>query len=175
MKKKVADKCPPLLYNGAISFLEHLMKFILEKSRYLAIVGVISLLVAAVAAFAWGTFKTVQTVMLVIESMGRDPAITVEFIEIVDSFLIATAILIFTVSLYELFIGEINVPEWMLAHNLYELKAKLSSMVVLVMGVKFVQKVLDAKDPAGLLQTGIAIAVVSAVLIAFGYFGNKKD
>jgi len=38
-----------------------------------------------------------------------------------------------------------------------------------------VQKVLDAKDPAGLLQTGIAIAVVSAVLIAFGYFGNKKD
>ena len=149
------------------------MKYILEKSRYLAIVGVISLLVAAVAAFAWGTLKTAGTVMLVIESMGKDPAITIEFIEIVDSFLIATAILIFTVSLYELFIGEINVPEWMLARNLSELKTKLSSMVVLVMGVKFLEKLLDAKNTNELLQTGVAIAIVSAVLIAFGYFGKK--
>ncbi len=149
------------------------MKTILEKSRYLAIVGVISLLVAAVAAFAWGTLKTVRTVMLVIESLGADAGITIEFIEIIDSFLIATAILIFTVSLYELFIGKVNVPEWMLAHNLYELKSKLSSMVVLVMGVKFLEKVLDVKDSADLLRIGIAIAVVSAVLIAFGYFGKK--
>ena len=149
------------------------MKFALEKSRYLAVIGVVSLLVAAIAAFAWGTLKTFHAVMLVIESLGTDPAIIIEFIEIVDGFLVATAILIFTVSLYELFIGEINVPEWMLAHNLYELKAKLSSMIVLVMGVKFVQKVLEVKNTTDLLQTGIAIAVVSAVLIAFGYFGKK--
>ena len=150
------------------------MKFILEKSRYLAIVGVISLLAAAIAAFAWGTFETYHVVMLVIGSLGKDPAIAVEFIEIVDSFLIATAILIFTISLYELFIADIDVPEWMVAHDLYELKSKLSSMVVLVMGVKFVQKVLDVKDPSDLLQTGLAIAVVSAVLIAFSYFGKKN-
>ncbi len=151
------------------------MKTILEKSRYLAIVGVISLLVAAVAAFAWGTLKTVHAVLLVIETLGSDAAITIEFIEIVDSFLIATAILIFAASLYELFIADINVPDWMVAHNLYELKGKLSSMVVLVMGVKFLQKLVEVKDTTELMQTGIAIAVVSAVLIAFGYFGNKKD
>ena len=149
------------------------MKTILEKSRYLATVGVISLLFASAAAFAWGALKTVHVVMLVIESRGADAAITVEFIEIVDSFLIATAILIFTVSLYELFIGEINIPEWMLAHNLYELKAKLSSMIVLVMAVKFLQKLLDTKDANDLLLRGLATAVMSAVLIAFGYFGKK--
>jgi uncharacterized membrane protein YqhA len=75
--------------------------------------------------------------------------------------------------LYELFIGEINVPEWMLAHNLYELKAKLSSMIVLVMAVKFLQKLLDTKDANDLLLRGLATAVMSAVLIAFGYFGKK--
>lgn len=150
------------------------MKTILEKSRYLAIVGVISLLVAAVAAFAWGTLKTVHAVLLVIETLGSDAAITIEFIEIVDSFLIATAILIFAVSLYELFIGDLDLPEWMLAHNLYELKAKLSSMVVLVMGVKFLQKLVDYKDTADLLRVGLSIAAVSAVLIAFGYFGKKE-
>jgi uncharacterized membrane protein YqhA len=149
------------------------MKIILEKSRYLAMVGVISLLLASVAAFAWGALKTAHVVMLVIESLGADAAITVKFIEIVDAFLIATAILIFTVSLYELFIGEINVPEWMLAHNLYELKAKLSSMIVLVMAVKFLRKLIEVKDANEVLLSGLATAVVSAVLIAFGYFGKK--
>lgn len=151
------------------------MKVILEKSRYLALVGVISLLIAAVAAFAWGMLRTIHAVMLVIESLGADAAITIEFVEIIDTFLIATAILIFTVSLYELFIGGIDVPEWMLAHNLYELKGKLSSMVVLVMGVKFLQKLVEVKDASELMRIGIAIAVVSAALIAFGYLGNKKD
>ena len=150
------------------------MKNILEKSRYLAIIGIVSLLVAALAAFGWGTLRTVHAVILVIESLGTDVAITIEFIEIVDSFLIATAILIFAVSLYELFIGDLDLPEWMLAHNLYELKAKLSSMVVLVMGVKFLQKLVDYKDTADLLRVGLSIAAVSAVLIAFGYFGKKE-
>ncbi|MBI5297198.1 MAG: YqhA family protein [Chloroflexi bacterium] len=149
------------------------MKTILEKSRYLAFIGIVSLLVAALAAFAWGTLKTFHTVMLVIASLGTDAAITIEFIEIVDSFLIATAILIFAVSLYELFIGDIDLPEWMLAHNLHDLKAKLSSMVVLVMGVKFLQKLVDYKDAEDLLRVGLSIAAVSAVLIAFGYFGKK--
>jgi uncharacterized membrane protein YqhA len=149
------------------------MKFILEKSKYLALIGVIALLFAAVAAFAWGTLKTVDTVSLVVSSLGRDKAITVELIEIVDSFLIATALLIFSVSLYELFIDKLDLPEWMLAHDLHELKTKLSSMVVLVMAVKFLEKMLDVKDAASLLQIGAAITLMSAVLIAFGYFGKK--
>jgi uncharacterized membrane protein YqhA len=151
------------------------MKFILERSKYLALVGVIALLFAAVAAFAWGTLKTVDTVSLVISTLGRDKAITVELIEIVDSFLIATALLIFSVSMYELFIDKLDLPEWMLAHDLHELKTKLSSMVVLVMAVKFLEKLLDVKDAASLLQIGAAITLMSAVLIAFGYFGKKDQ
>jgi len=149
------------------------MKFILERSKYLALIGVVSLLFAAIAAFAWGTLKTVDTISLVVSSLGRDKAITVELIEIVDSFLIATALLIFTVSLYELFINKLDLPEWMLAHNLYELKTKLSSIIVLVMAVKFLEKLLDVKDTVGLMQISVAITLISAVLIAFGYFGKK--
>jgi uncharacterized membrane protein YqhA len=149
------------------------MKTILERSRYLAFIGVLSLLVASIAAFLWGAFKTFSVVMLVISSLGSDKGITIGFIEIVDSFLIATAILMFTVSLYELFIGEINAPEWMLAHNLYELKGKLSSMIVLVMAVKFLEMFMQGGDAQALLFKSIAVTLVSAVLIAFGYFGKK--
>jgi uncharacterized membrane protein YqhA len=149
------------------------MKYVLERSKYLALIGVIALLFAAIAAFVWGTLKTVDTISLVLSSLGRDKAITVELIEIVDSFLIATALLIFSVSLYELFIDKLELPDWMLAHDLYDLKTKLSSMIVLVMAVKFLEKLLDVKDPEALLQIGAATALMSAVLIAFGYFGKK--
>jgi len=149
------------------------LKTILEKSRYLAIIGVISLLIAALAAFAWGTLKTINTILLMIQSAGKDAGITIDLIEIMDSFLIATALLIFAASLYELFIGKLQLPDWMPAHNLYELKTKLSSMIVLVMVVKFLEKLLALKDAEALLQTGIATALVSAALIAFGYFGKK--
>ncbi|HNC09625.1 MAG TPA: YqhA family protein [Anaerolineales bacterium] len=149
------------------------MKSILERSRYLALIGIISLLVASFAAFIWGTIKTVFTTLLVIQTLGKDSTITIELIELIDIFLIATTILIFAASLYELFIGKLDMPEWMLAHDLYELKSKLSSMIVLVMAVKFLQKMIDVKDTQELLQRGIATALVSAVLIAFGYFGKK--
>lgn len=149
------------------------MKGILERSRYLAIIGVISLLLASFAAFIWGTIRTVSATLLVIRTLGNDVSITVELIEIIDTFLIATAILIFAASLYELFIGKLDMPGWMLAHDLYELKAKLSSMIVLVMGVKFLQKLIEVKDATELMHRGIATAVVMAVLIAFGYFGKK--
>ena len=149
------------------------MKIILERSRYLAIVGVLSLLMASLAAFAWGVLKTYNVLILIVSSLGADKAITIKLIELVDGFLVATAILIVTVSLYELFIGEINVPEWMLAHNLYELKGKLSSMIVLVMAVKFLEMFMEAEDANELLLRAVAVTLVSAVLIAFGYFGKK--
>jgi uncharacterized membrane protein YqhA len=149
------------------------MSKFLEKTRYLAIIGVLGLIVAALAAFVWGVFQTFHAVTLIIESLGADAGITVALIEIVDSFLIATTFLIFSVNLYELFIADIDVPEWMVAHDLHELKAKLSSMIVMVMAVKFLEKLVDVKDYGNLLQFGAAVSLVSAVLIAFGYFGHK--
>jgi uncharacterized membrane protein YqhA len=149
------------------------MKIILERSRYLAIIGVLCLLLASLAAFAWGALKTYNVLILIVSSLGTDKAIAIKLIEIVDAFLVATAILIVTVSLYELFIGEINVPEWMLAHSLYELKGKLSSMIVLVMAVKFLEMFMEAKDANELLLRAAAVTLVSAMLIAFGYFGKK--
>lgn len=50
------------------------MKTILEKSRYLALIGIIPLLVASVAAFAWGLMQTVQVVILGFSSSGTDKA-----------------------------------------------------------------------------------------------------
>ena len=150
------------------------MKKILESSRYLTIIGVLALLFAALAAFVWGIFQTWHAVSMIIESRGVDIGITIALIEIVDSFLIATTLLIFSVNLYELFIEDVNIPTWMEAHDLYDLKTKLSSMIVLVMAVKFVEKLVDVKNYSDVLQFGAAITLVSGILIAFSYFGHKN-
>ena len=147
---------------------------LLEKTRYLALVGITSLLLASVAAFGWGAVKTFNVITLIITSYGKDSYIAVSLIELVDSFLIAIALLIFSVSLYELFVGELNLPDWMLAHNLHELKTKLSSVIVLVMAVKFLEHLVEWKNPNDSLFFAIAVSVVAATLIAFSYFGEKN-
>lgn len=109
------------------------MKTVVEKSRYLALIGVIGLLIAAIAAFGWGFYKTCLLVYEVTIGLSASTSVIVDLEKIVDFFLIATTLLIFAASLYELFIAEIDVPDWMIAHNLYELKSKLSSMIVLIL------------------------------------------
>lgn len=147
---------------------------LLEKTRYLAFIGITSLLLASVAAFGWGAVKTFNVITLIITSYGKDSYIAVSLIELVDSFLIAIALLIFSVSMYELFVGKLSLPDWMLAHNLHELKTKLSSVIVLVMTVKFLEHLVEWKNPNDSLFFAIAISVVAATLIAFSYFGEKN-
>ncbi|MBA4386096.1 MAG: hypothetical protein C0410_15275 [Anaerolinea sp.] len=147
---------------------------LMEKTRYLGYIGVISLLFAALAALGWGVVKTVNAISVIITSYGKDPYIAVLLIELVDSFLIATALYVFSVSMYELFISKLTLPNWMLAHDLHELKDKLGGVIILVMVVKFLEHLVEWKDPNASLFFAISVAVVSASLIALGYFGRKE-
>jgi uncharacterized membrane protein YqhA len=146
---------------------------LLEKSRYVSVIGILSLLLASVTAFGWGAVKTVHAILVIVTSYGQDPYIAVMLIELVDSFLISTALFVFAVSMYEMFIDKLALPSWMLANNLPELKEKLGGVIILVMVVKFLEHLVDWKDPSGSLFFAIAVAVVSAALIALSRFGGK--
>ena len=89
--------------------------------------------------------------------------------------MIATVLFVVAVSLFEMFIGGLDVSEWMIAHNLYELKSKLAGVVILVMAMKFLEKLFEWKAPQDMLYFGLAIAVVSAALIVMIYFNKNKD
>ncbi len=147
----------------------------MDKTRYLVIIAVLGLLVTTLVAFGLGMLKTVDVAILIFGSRGEDAAVTVKLLEVVDSFLVATTMLIFALSLYELFIAELHVPDWMVAHNLHDLKTRLSSMIVLVMAVKFVEKLAESKDALGTLFYALAITAVSATLIAFATFREKDN
>ena len=149
------------------------MRKILKYSRYLSLIAVIALLAAALAAFGWGITRTVEAVSRIIASLGQDASIIILLVEIVDAFLVAMALLIFSVGVYELFIGELDVPAWMKIHDLHDLKTRLGSILVLVMAVKFLEKLAEWKNAQDTLHFALAITLISAVLITFGFFREK--
>jgi uncharacterized membrane protein YqhA len=150
-----------------------MMKSLLEKSKYLVLIAVIASLAAAVAAFLWGAARAFTVIVHLVSSLGKDPMLAIDFIKLIDSFLIATALLIFSVSLYELFIEDISLPPWLVIHTLQDLKTKLTNVIVLVLAVTFLEHLVEWKDPQGTLYLGSAVALVTASLIAFGYFSEK--
>jgi uncharacterized membrane protein YqhA len=149
------------------------MNKLLSSSRYLAWIGVLALLITSLAAFCWGVSKMVDALILTFSTLGHDPGIIIAFVEIVDSFLVATTLLIFSLGLYELFIGELGLPKWMIVHNLHDLKVRLGSMLVLVMAVTFLEKLVEWKSALETLFFALAIAVISAILIVFGFLRDK--
>jgi uncharacterized membrane protein YqhA len=78
-----------------------MLKTILAKSKYLMRVAVLFSLIASLAAFIWGSVKTVTVILHLASLHGEDPLGAVELISIMDTFLIAAALFIFSVGLYE--------------------------------------------------------------------------
>ncbi len=150
------------------------MAKILEKSRYLVLLAVISSLIASAAAFLWGVYKTVLVLVEMIITGDKSTAITVALIELMDKFLIAVGLYIFAVGVYGLFLGELKVPAWLNVHDLHEIKSRLSSIVILVMAVGFLEHLMTWQDPQGTLFFAVGVAVVTAALIAFSWFGEAK-
>ncbi len=150
------------------------MKWLVERARYLSYVAITGMLVGVVAALYVGAEKTIKVVQIaILHHESNSPTLYVLF-EALDSFLVAVALLVISVSLYELFIGGLQVPDWMLVKNLDELKAKFGSVLIPIMAVKFVQKLLQSDSSLETLYYGIAVALVAFALTAFNYVADRE-
>ncbi len=144
----------------------------LELSRYMVVLAVVSSLVAAAAAFLWGTWKA-TTIIWSLATTGGSPQAVVRLIELMDKFLVATGLYIFAVGLYDLFLGELDLPKWLDVHNLHDIKTRLSSILVLVMAITFLERLVIWEKPMETLLFGLAIAAVSLTLLVFNRFSEK--
>lgn len=148
------------------------MKRILENSKYIVLIAVISLLLAAIATFLWGA---AQTVLLVAKFVATptDAGLIVAIVQLMDLFLLGTVLLVFALGLYELFIGKLALPEWLVIDDLKKLKGKLSDVVILIIGIKFLEKLIESKNAQDTLMTGVGVAVVIAALVLFNFASAK--
>jgi uncharacterized membrane protein YqhA len=151
------------------------MSRILSATRFLIILPIIGLAIAAALIFVLGGIGLVG---LIIEMLAvafgfhHEPAEPdkglwiVEIIEFVHTFLVGTVIYITAIGLYQLFIAEIDLPHWLEIHNTEELETNLISVTIVVLAVNFMGEVLVG-GTANLLNVGAGIALPIAALALF--------
>lgn len=138
------------------------MRGAIGSTRWLAVVGVVFGLVAAAAAFVWGAALTVTSLRDLVH--GDVGGMGVELVRVMEAFLVAAGLLIFALGLFELFIGGLTLPRWLVVDDLTSLEHKLAGVVVLALGVAFLERVERGADARDALDVGLGVAPVAAVL-----------
>ncbi|HEU4321978.1 MAG TPA: YqhA family protein [Roseiflexaceae bacterium] len=154
---------------------------VLASSRYMIIIAVLCSLIAAATLLIYGAFETYHIIAGLIgggkieEKIGKQ--LILDFIELVDLFLLGTVLFIVGVGLYELFIDStVPLPGWLVIRTLDDLKNKLIAVVIVVLGVVFLGQVVSWDGQRDLLGIGAAIALVIAALTFFlSQTGKKKS
>jgi uncharacterized membrane protein YqhA len=146
------------------------MSRILSGTRYLIIVPIIGLAMAATVFFVFGGLGLISllvtTVLHGAEAHASDIPFEVEIVEYVHTFLIGTVLYITAVGLYQLFVNEIQFPGWLKIDSTEELETNLIGVTVVVLAVNFMG-VVFTKDPSILLEYGAGIALPIAALALF--------
>ena len=99
----------------------------------------------------------------------KDPFLNI--VESVDTFLVALVLLIFSIGIYELFIGKLDPrlgiydkrPSWMKISSIDDLKSSLVKVILIAMIVGFYKETLTTIDnPKDLMYKAIGIVLISA-------------
>ena len=145
------------------------MSRILSGTRYLILVPIVGLLIAAAGFFVFGGFNLIKLLLDAmlhgVDAHGTVP-FEVEVVEYVHTFLIGTVLYITAVGFYQLFIDEIKFPGWLKIDSTEELETNLIGVTVVVLAVHFMG-IVFTDDPEYLLEFGIGIAAPIAALALF--------
>ena len=142
------------------------MRRVLSASHNVILIAIIGLLLSSVAVFVFGG---ITTVVMIVESFGRAEFnaegarfLSTELIELVDLFLLGTAILITSIGLYELFIDPtIPLPAWLSVRSLDHLKMNLVAVIIVMLAVLFLGEAgAEWREGQTILEFGLAIALV---------------
>lgn len=144
----------------------------ISQTRYMVLIAVVASLVLAAALFLFGAVGAASIIAKSLGALGdakQTKAFAIASVEIADFFLIATALYIVGVGLYELFIHDLDLPAWLTISSIEELKQRLISVTVVALAVAFLARVANWDGESNLLPFGAAIAAVVVALGAFSY------
>ena len=164
--------------------LEDKFESFLWNLRYVVILAVILSVLASITLFIIGSWDIVHSIVfqnpLTNDSITHNNDLLFKIISSIDIFLIGIVLLIFGFGVYELFISEIDIAKDKFSNStlkistLDQLKNKIIKVVIIVLIVKFFEKILkltpNFNTPQDLLLLSISI-----LSICIGFFLiNKK-
>jgi uncharacterized membrane protein YqhA len=166
-----------------IKFFEGLFEGALWNSRFVILTAVVGSLLAGFAIFYMATvdvFILFQHAMHYADSSMTEEArktlhdsTVSHIVEVVDGYLLATVMLIFSLGLYELFISDINQAHGskasskiLVISNLDDLKSRLAKVILMIMIVTLFEEALNMhiSAPIDLVYFGAAIALIALAL-----------
>ncbi|MBW4437411.1 MAG: YqhA family protein [Pleurocapsa minor GSE-CHR-MK-17-07R] len=159
------------------------MKTVLEKSRYMMVLATLGSFIASLATLIYGLITVVQIILKAFTSeIGKTGAkqLSVDFLTVVDIFLLASILYIVALGLYELFVDEsLQLPGWLEITHINDLKVKLLGVVVVMISISFLAEVTIWDGDTDILAYGVAVALVLAAIayasgIKFGSGGGSS-
>ena len=173
-----------------IKFFEGLFEGALWNSRFVILTAVVGSLIAGFVIFYMATvdvFILFQHAMHYADSSMTEEArkalhdsTVSHIVEVVDGYLLATVMLIFSLGLYELFISDINQAHGskasskiLVINNLDDLKSRLAKVILMIMIVTLFEEALNMHiaAPIDLVYFGAAIALIALAL----YWGHASE
>jgi uncharacterized membrane protein YqhA len=155
----------------AIRRSPRLHRWLAGMARAPIIAGILSVFVAATALLAFAVVQTYKLVERLFAPGGMNldkEDLMLASIKLVDVVLLATVLQIMAIGLYGLFIdSRLPVPAWLRIDHIDALKHKLTGVVIIVLGVVFLEQAISWDGQRNLLPFGVAIA---AVVLALSYF-----
>jgi len=150
---------------------------IVGRSRFVVLLAVMAVMLVAVSLFLLGTVQAVEGVYHawegVIRGTSNNTRLTVEFLEIVSVMLKAVVFYIIGVGLYSLFVAPLNITVSLGVQTLSDLESKVVSVVVVILGVTFLEHFIRWQEPLETLQFGAAAALVVVALVLFQRFAHQ--
>lgn len=142
-----------------------MFKRILAGSRYLIYIPVIGSLLAAAILLIDGGLTVVSVGIEAIThaalSVAEAKHLAVEFIQVVDLFLLGTVLYIVSLGLYELFIdASLPVFSWLVITSLDDLKERLVGIIIVLLAVTFLSSVVSWDGSWTIVALGGAIGLV---------------
>lgn len=163
--------------------IEELMENLLWGSRLIVVLPVVFGLLLAIGVFVVTTVDSTELLHHMLQYL--DPTLNAaerseqrletisQAVAIIDGYLLASIMLIFSLGLYELFVSKINKAEGseiasrlLLIRSLDDLKDRLANVILLILIVKFFQQALNMKyqEPLDLLYLALGVIFLAGAL-----------
>lgn len=101
--------------------------------------------------------------------------VSARIIGIIDIYLLVIVLYILAIGLYKLFVGPFEGYTWMEIEDINDLKRHIAKVIVLFLSAFLLQKIVEYDDHDKILNYGIVIIGVMAVLIWFSITLKNKN
>ncbi|WP_034386450.1 YqhA family protein [Deinococcus sp. YIM 77859] len=146
---------------------------LIGRTRFVVLIAVIAVLLVAFSLFLQGTLLALYTVYETWHDMftrgvaSQSGTLAVEFLEVVGTMLKAVVFYLIGVGLYSLFIRPLNLTSALGVETLSDLEQKVVSVVIVILGVTFLEHFIRWENARETLYFAGALALAGGALVFF--------